>query len=260
MIYYPLSTLMQADLREIMIITTPQDQAAFQKLLGNGHQLGIDIQWAEQEKPNGLAEAFIIAEDFLDGAPSALILGDNLFFGDSFFSVISQVARDDKSPATIFGYEVNNPTAYGVVGFDDHGRAISLEEKPETPTSNYAVTGLYFYDEHAPAYARQVKPSARRGELEITDLSRIYLDRGELDVVLLESGTTWLDTGTHHSLLKASQFVSVIEERQGRRICCPEAIAYQKKWITADELSALAKPLEDSGYGKYLNKLIESKS
>lgn len=255
MIYYPLSVLLEAGIKDIMIITTPHDQGPFQKLLQDGTRWGINITWAVQPSPDGLAQALIIAEDFLDGAPSALVLGDNMFFGDSFNRSTTRAAEGSDG-ATVFGYEVKNPQDYGVVGFDENKKAISLEEKPANPASNYAVTGLYFYDEHAPKYAKQVVPSAR-GELEITSLNQIYLDRGELKVELLESGTTWLDTGTHRSLLKAAEFVSVIESRQGRRICCPEAIAFSKGWIDSNQLLALAKPLEKSGYGKFLIKVLE---
>jgi len=256
MIYYPLSVLMNAGISEILIITTPHDQSAFQKLLGNGERWGIKIVWAVQPNPDGLAQALIIAEDFLDGKPSALVLGDNLFFGDEFSNIVAKAAAGNDF-ATVFGYEVKNPSEYGVVGFDENGIAISLEEKPEEPDSNYAVTGLYLYDEHASKYAKEIVPSAR-GELEITALNKIYMDRGELNVVILESGTTWLDTGTHRTLLKAAEFVSVIEERQGTRICCPEAISYKKGWIDKDQLLLLAKPLEKSGYGKYLIRVANS--
>lgn len=256
MIYYPLSVLMEAGISKVMIITTPQDQAAFQHLLGDGASWGIEIVYAAQPSPDGLAQALIIAEDFLDGSPSTLILGDNLFFGKSFTEVLDS-AMEKRSGATVFGYQVNNPSDYGVVGFDDQNRAVSLAEKPENPASNYAVTGLYFYDEHAPVYAKKVKPSAR-GELEITSLNQMYLDAGTLHVELIDDGATWLDTGTHRSLLQASQFVSVIEERQGRRICCPEAIAYKKGWIDAAQLEQLATPLLKSGYGEYLMKVLAS--
>ena len=256
MIYYPLSVLMAAGIRKVMIITTPQDQAAFMHLLGDGSSWGIEISYAIQPSPDGLAQALIIAEDFLDGSPSTLILGDNLFFGRSFIKTLES-AINRSSGATIFGYQVNNPSDYGVVGFDDQNRANSLSEKPEHPASNYAVTGLYFYDEHAPEYAKQVKPS-KRGELEITTLNEMYLDAGTLHVELIDDGATWLDTGTHRSLLQASQFVSVIEERQGRRVCCPEVIAYQKGWIDVHQLEGLAKPLLKSGYGQYLMKVIAS--
>ena len=256
MIYYPLCTLMQAGLREILIITTPEDQAAFQTLLGDGARWGLKLAYAVQPSPDGLAQALIIAEDFLDGAPSALILGDNLFFGDELDAALARA--DAKSDgATVFGYHVSNPSRYGVVGFDADGTAISLEEKPEKPASNYAVTGLYFYDANAPAMAKQVKPSAR-GELEITTLNSMYLDKGALTVERFGSGLTWLDTGTHRSLLQASQFVSVLEDRQGIRICCPEVVAFHKGWITRDALAALAVPLEKSGYGDYLRRVAET--
>ncbi|MEM7728823.1 MAG: glucose-1-phosphate thymidylyltransferase RfbA [Pseudomonadota bacterium] len=256
MIYYPLSVLMQAGMREIMIITTPHDAPAFRNLLGNGKRWGIDITYAEQPSPDGLAQALIIAEDFLEGGPSALILGDNLFFGQSFDEAVAS-AMAQKDGATVFGYHVRNPSDYGVVGFDENNRAVSLEEKPKTPASNYAVTGLYFYDADAPALAKQVRPSAR-GELEITALNALYLDAGKLDVELLGEGSTWLDTGTHRSLLQAAQFVSVIEERQGRRICCPEVIAYRQGWIDDAQMRELAEPLKKSGYGKYLMSVLNA--
>jgi len=256
MIYYPLSVLMSAGMREIMIITTPHDQPAFQNLLGDGSNYGIEITWAVQPSPDGLAQALIIAEDFLDGAPSALILGDNLFFGTEFDQVL-QSAKDNTEGATVFGYHVNNPESYGVAEFNDQGKVISIEEKPKEPKSNYAVTGLYLYDEHAPKYAKTIKPSAR-GELEITALNSIYLDRGELQCAMLGEGTSWLDTGTHRSLLQAAQFVSVMEERQGRRICCPEAVAFNQGWITSERLLELAEPLKKSGYGEYLLKISNS--
>ncbi len=255
MIYYPLSVLMSAGMREIMIITTPEDQAAFQNLLGDGKQWGIEITWAMQPSPDGLAQALIIAEDFLDGAPSALILGDNLFFGSEFDNTLL-AAKDDTSGATVFGYHVKNPKEYGVAEFDKNGKVISLEEKPEDPKSNYAVTGLYLYDGHAPEYAKKITPSAR-GELEITALNQIYLDRDELKCAMLGEGTSWLDTGTHRSLLQAATMVSVLEERQGRRICCPEAHAYQQGWVSREELHALAAPLKKSGYGEYLFKISQ---
>lgn len=250
MIYYPLSVLMKAGIREIMIITTPQDAPAFKNLLGDGKRWGIDIEYAQQPNPDGLAQALIIAEDFLDGGPSTLILGDNLFFGQGFDAAIAS-ATTITSGATVFGYHVKNPSDYGVVGFDENRKAISLEEKPKSPASNYAVTGLYFYDNKASELAKQIKPSAR-GELEITALNAMYLDAGTLTVELLDQNTTWLDTGTHRSLLQAAQFVSVIEERQGLRICCPETISYENSWIDKAQLLELAKPLEKSGYGKFL--------
>lgn len=250
MIYYPLSVLMEAGIREIMIITTPHDQAAFQKLLQDGSQWGLSFTYAIQDAPRGIAEALIIAEDFLEGGPSVLVLGDNLFFGETFSQGLeAAMARTDG--ASVFGYRVNDPNRYGVVEFDETGKVLSLEEKPEAPKSNYAVTGLYFYDEHAPAYAKKVKPSARQ-EVEITALNQIYLDKGQLHVQLLGGGTTWLDTGTHKSLFEAAQFVNVLQSRQGIRICCPEVLAYRKKWISRDVLIEHAKLLEKSGYGKYL--------
>lgn len=253
MVYYPLSVLMEAGIKDIMIITTPHDSSAFKNLLSDGNKWGINITYATQPNPDGLAQALIIAEKFLDGEPCALILGDNLFFGEGFTKA-TQKAANDWAGATVFGYHVNDPTAYGVVGFDSEMNAISLEEKPSKPASNYAVTGLYFYDHKASEYARMVKPS-ERGELEITALNKIYLNEGTLKVELLNEGTTWLDTGTHLSLLQASQFVSVIEQRQGKRICCPEAIAFINGLISADQLRDLAKPLIKSGYGEYLMKL-----
>ena len=224
MIYYPLSVLMQAGMREIMIITTPQDQEQFKNLLGDGSRIGIKITYAAQPSPDGLAQALIIAEDFLDGDHSALVLGDNLFFGDDFDAAIRQASTVEKG-AVVFGYHVKNPKDYGVVGFDENRNVVSIAEKPENPASNYAVTGLYFYDKRASEFAKQVKPSAR-GELEITALNQIYLNHNDLSVKLLDEGTAWLDTGTHRDMLGASQFVGILEERQGRRICCPEAVSY----------------------------------
>ena len=256
MIYYPLAVLMSAGVREILIITTPHDQAAFQHLLKDGRDWGMEISYAVQPSPDGLAQALIIAEDFLDGAPSMLILGDNLFFGQGFDTTVSECALQQDG-ATVFGYEVKDPKMYGVVNFDENNTVISLEEKPKKPTSNYAVTGLYLYDNRASEFAKHVTPSDR-GELEITALNQIYLDHGKLTVRLLNEGTTWLDTGTHRSLLQAAQFVSVIEERQGKRICCPEIIAYQNKWIDRSQLTTLAAPLEKSGYGKYLLKVLNA--
>ena len=254
MIYYPLSVLMTAKIRDILIITTPHDQAAFKHLLQDGKRWGLNIEYAVQPNPDGLAQALIIAEDFLDGSPSALILGDNLFFGIPFTESVKAANRRETG-ATVFGYEVKNPSDYGVVGFDADKNAISLEEKPDNPASNYAVTGLYFYDKHASEYAKSVKPSAR-GELEITALNEIYLKAGSLNVELLDHGTTWLDTGTHRSLLQAAQFVSVIEERQGKRICCPEIIAYENEWIDREQLTKLAESLKKSGYGEYFFKFL----
>lgn len=250
MIYYPISVLIQAGIREILMITTPHDQAQFQNLLGDGSKWGIHIEWAVQPSPDGLAQALIIAEDFLDGSPSALILGDNLYFGAGFATTLKS-AQDNRNGATIFGYQVSDPSRYGVVGFNSEGVVTSLIEKPENPPSNYAVTGLYFYDENASEYAKTVKPS-QRGELEITALNDIYLQRSELQVEFLNDGTTWLDTGTTRSLLDAAQFVSVIAERQGIRICCPEVEAFRQGWISAKALAELAEPLRKSGYGDFL--------
>lgn len=257
MIYYPLCTLMSAGMREILIITTPRDQDAFRNLLGDGSLLGISITYAVQAKPKGIAQALVIGEDegFLDGHQSALVLGDNLFFGDEFDD---QLLENNKPHvgATVFGYHVKNPKDYGVLGFDDDGRVTSIEEKPDNPQSNFAVTGLYFYDEHAPTYARTVRPSGRQ-ELEITALNQAYLDRGELRVETLGTGTTWLDTGTHRSLLQASNFVGIIEERQGRRICCPEEVAWRKGWIDDAGFARAAEPVAKSNYGRYLLSLLD---
>ena len=250
MIYYPLSVLMEAGIREIMVITTPHDQAAFKTLLHDGSQWGLSFTYAVQAAPRGIAEALIIAEDFLDGGPSVLVLGDNLFFGETFSQGLEEAMAREEG-ASVFGYRVNDPQRYGVVEFDEAGKVLSIEEKPETPKSNYAVTGLYFYDEHAPEYAKQIVPSARQ-EVEITALNQIYLANGQLHVQLLGGGTTWLDTGTHKSLFEAAQFVNVLQSRQGIRICCPEVLAYKKAWITRDELIAHADRLEKSGYGHFL--------
>ena len=256
MIYYPLTVLMEAGLDDILIITTPEDQAAFRNLLKDGRQWGLNIDYAAQPSPDGLAQALVIAKDWLAGAPSALILGDNLFFGQSFFGAVRAAALKSEG-ATVFGYRVRKPARYGVLGFNSDGKVTSITEKPKKPKSEFAVTGLYFYDANASDYAAGVEKSDR-GEYEITDLNRIYLDKGLLDVELLGDGTTWLDTGTHRSLLRAAQFVSVIEERQGRRICCPEVVAFDQGRIDAAQLRALAGPLEKSGYGKYLLKVIEA--
>lgn len=255
MIYYPLSVLMQAGMREILIITTPHDQPAFKHLLQDGKRWGMDIQYAIQSNPDGLAQALIIAEEFLAGEPSALILGDNLFFGQGFDEALC-LAHPNSNGATVFAYHVKNPSDYGVVSFNASQKAISIEEKPLNPLSNYAVTGLYFYDNRASKFAKQIKPSTR-GELEITSLNQIYLNEGCLNVQLLDDSTTWLDTGTHRSLLQAAQFVSVIEERQGKRICCPEVIAFKQDWIDETQLRELALPLEKSGYGNFLMSVID---
>lgn len=250
MIYYPLCTLMLAGIREILIITTPHDQAQFKNLLGDGSQWGIALDYAVQPEPNGLAEAFIIGKDFVGDAPSSLILGDNVFYGHGLEPLLlSAGGRPDG--ASVFGYLVSNPQAYGVVSFDADGRAETIEEKPEKPKSNYAVTGLYFYDENACEMAASLTPSAR-GELEITDLNRLYLDAGTLNVEMMGRGFAWLDTGTHGALTDASQFVRIVEERQGTKICCPEEVAWHKGFIDRDQLCTLGRALEKSGYGKYL--------
>ena len=249
MIYYPLSILMLAGIREVMIITTPQDQASFQHLLGDGHQWGLSICYAAQPRPEGLAQAFHIAEDFIDGHPSALVLGDNLFYGHGLVDLL-QRANARTRGASVFGYYVKNPQEYGVVSFDAQGRAVTIEEKPSEPKSNYAVTGLYFYDERAVEFAKAIKPSPR-GELEITDLNRMYLEAGDLHVEMMGRGYTWLDTGTHGSLLDAALFVRITEERQGLKICCPEEIAWRAGFIDDAQLEQLASPLIKSGYGRY---------
>ncbi len=254
MIYYPLSVLMLSGIREILIISTPQDLPLFRRLLGDGAQFGLSFSYAEQPRPDGLAQAFLIGADFVGGAPSALVLGDNLFYGHDFAaSLLAATART--SGATIFGYHVANPQAYGVVEFAPDGRVLSLEEKPRAPKSNYAVPGLYFYDRDVIPLARSLKPSAR-GELEITDLNRLYLERGHLQVELLGRGTAWLDTGTHDSLLDAAEFVHVIENRQGLKISCPEEIAWRQGWIDRTQLEANIQKLGKSAYGQYLAGLL----
>lgn len=258
MIYYPLSVLMQAGINEILIITTPHDSAAFQKLLSDGDQWGIRISYETQASPDGLAQALLIAESFLAGSPSALILGDNLFFGEQF-NLDLAAANAVTEGATIFGYKVKNPQAFGVVTFDSDRKVKSIVEKPKDPGSNYAVTGLYLYDERASELAKQLTPSAR-GELEITALNCMYLDDESLSVKLLSEGTTWYDTGTHKSLLHAAQFVSLIEERWRRRICCPEEIAFRNGWIDRNQLSNLADALRKSGYGEYLLSVLSGTS
>ena len=255
MIYYPLSVLMLAGVREILVITTPQDQEAFKALLGDGHSWGLELQYAVQPEPKGIAQAFHIAADYLAGRACALILGDNIFYGHGLPELIGR-ARSRSSGATVFGYYVSDPQRYGVVALDANGKAQSIEEKPERPKSNYAVTGLYFYDAEVVEHARMLRPSAR-GELEITDLNRIYLERGELDVVLMGRGFAWLDTGTHASLLDASLYVKVIEDRQGLKVCCPEEIAWRMGYIDAQQLAKLAEPLRKSGYGDYLLRVLE---
>jgi glucose-1-phosphate thymidylyltransferase len=255
MIYYPLSVLMLAGIREILIISTPADLPLFQRLLGDGSQFGLRLDYAMQPSPDGLAQALIIGSDFVDGAPSALILGDNLFYGEAIGKHL-QVAEERQSGATIFGYHVADPTSYGVVEFGSDGRVLSLEEKPRNPKSNYAIPGLYFYDDRAADFARSLKPSAR-GELEITDLHRIYLDHGALHVELLGRGTAWLDTGTHLSLLEAAEFIHVIETRQGLKVACLEEIAWRKGWLGEDDLKRQADKHGKSSYGAYLCRLID---
>jgi glucose-1-phosphate thymidylyltransferase len=254
MIYYPLSVLLLAGIREILIISTPQDTPRFEQLLGDGKRWGIDLQYAVQQSPDGLAQAFLIGESFLAGAPSALVLGDNIFYGHDLGGRL-ETATTKLDCATVFAYPVTDPERYGVVEFDAGGKAISLEEKPARPKSRYAVTGLYFYDTEVVAHAKALKPSAR-GELEITDLNRVYLESGKLDVQILGRGDAWLDTGTHDSLLEASQFVHTLEKRQGLKACCPEEICWRRKWIDDAQLSALAAPLAKGGYGQYLQRLL----
>lgn len=255
MIYYPLSVLMLADIREIAIITTPQDQAQFKSALGDGSQWGIRLDWIEQPSPDGLAQAYLLAEDFLAGAPSAMILGDNLFFGHGLPELMKE-ADHDKAGGTVFGYHVSDPQRYGVVGFDAEGRVREIIEKPEVPPSNYAVTGLYFLDSTAPARAKSVTPSAR-GELEITSLLQSYLDDGQLDVCQMGRGYAWLDTGTHASLLEASEFVYTLQKRQGLQTGSPDEIAYHKGWISAADLAARAQLFGKNEYGQYLQALIK---
>ena len=254
MIYYPLAALMSAGIREFLVITTPRDQAAFRDLLGPGERWGVRFDYAVQAEPNGIAQALIIAEVFLDGAPSALILGDNIFYGANLPELLQSASARDAG-ATVFGYYVQDPERYGVVQFDAAGRVTDLVEKPADPPSNYAVTGIYFYDERAPGFARGIQPSAR-GELEITDLNRAYLKDGSLTVERLGRGTAWLDTGTHNSLLDAGVFVRIIEERQGLKIACVEEIAYRMGFIDATQLERLAGPLQKSGYGEYLLRIL----
>ncbi|HPW61508.1 MAG TPA: glucose-1-phosphate thymidylyltransferase RfbA [Cyclobacteriaceae bacterium] len=257
MIYYPLSVLMLADIREILIISTPQDLPLFQNLLGDGTQLGIKLEYREQPSPDGLAQAFLIGETFLNGDSACLVLGDNIFYGYGFSGLLEEAGKI-KNGATVFGYYVNDPERYGVVEFDDNDQVISIEEKPKQPKSNYAVTGLYFYDKTVVEKAKQVKPS-HRGELEITDLNRIYLEEKSLTVKLLGRGMAWLDTGTHQSMLQASNFVESIEERQGLKVACLEEIAFRKGYISKEQLAELAKPLLKNQYGQYLMKIMNER-
>jgi len=255
MIYYPISVLMLAGIREILIISTPDDLPLFRRLLGSGEAFGVSFSYAEQPRPEGLAQAFLIGESFLDGAPGALVLGDNLFYGHELASTLREASQRETG-ATVFGYPVANPSAYGVVEFDRDGKVLSLEEKPSAPKSKYAVPGVYFYDDAVCRYANALKPSAR-GELEITDLNRVYLERGELRVELLGRGTAWLDTGSHDSLLDAGTFVQLIEQRQGLKIACPEEIAFDAGWIDSQNLRAQADALGKTGYADYLRKLAD---
>ena len=257
MIYYPLSTLLLAGIRDILIISTPQDTPRFEQLLGDGSQWGIHLSYAVQASPDGLAQAFLIGEDFIGDAPSALVLGDNIFYGHDFAALV-QGASEKADGATVFAYAVNDPERYGVVEFDAQWRAISLEEKPKAPKSRYAVTGLYFYDNQVVELAKTVKPSAR-GELEITDLNRLYLEQGTLSVKTMGRGYAWLDTGTHESMLEASQFISTIESRQGLKVACPEEISWRNGWIDDAQLEQQAQRLGKSGYGQYLQGLLRDK-
>ncbi len=257
MIYYPLSTLMLAGIRDILIISTPQDTPRFEQLLGDGSQWGIRLQYAVQPSPDGLAQAFVIGEEFLAGSPSALVLGDNIFHGHDIHELLAQ-ADQRRSGATVFAYHVHDPERYGVAEFDAAGKVLSLEEKPLNPKSSYAVTGLYFYDASVVELAKNLQPSPR-GELEITDLNRLYLEQGQLNVEIMGRGYAWLDTGTHDSLLDAGQFIATLERRQGLKIACPEEIAWRQRWIDAAQLQQLAQPLAKNGYGQYLLRVLNEK-
>ena len=255
MIYYPLSTLMLAGIRDVLIISTPQDTPRFEQLLGYGSQWGLNLQYAVQPSPDGLAQAFLIGEQFLAGAPSALVLGDNIFYGHDFQNLLEK-AGAQTSGSTVFAYHVQDPERYGVAEFDAQGKVLSLEEKPVQPKSNYAVTGLYFYDSQVVELAKSLQPSPR-GELEITDLNRLYLEKEQLNVQLMGRGYAWLDTGTHDSLLEAGQFIATLEQRQGLKVACPEEIAFRAGWIDAAQLEKLAQPLLKNGYGKYLMQCLK---
>ncbi|MDB5728214.1 MAG: rfbA [Noviherbaspirillum sp.] len=255
MIYYPLSTLMLAGIQDILIISTPQDTPRFEQLLGDGSQWGMRFSYAVQPSPDGLAQAFTIGEPFIGDDLSALVLGDNIFYGHDFQALLDNAMQRDEG-ASVFAYHVQDPERYGVVNFDAQGKALSIEEKPQTPKSNYAVTGLYFYDRQVVDFAKSLKPSAR-GELEITDLNRLYLERGTLSVEIMGRGYAWLDTGTHESLLDAGQFIATIEARQGLKVACPEEIAYRRKWINAEQLEKLAFPMTKNGYGHYLRRVLK---
>lgn len=254
MVYYPLSTLMQAGIQDILLISTPQDLPRFEQLLGDGSQWGISLQYAVQNEPNGLAEAFLIGESFLNGKPSALVLGDNLFHGSNFRELLRR-ANQEKDGATVFAYPVQDPERYGVVAFDGNRKVISIEEKPDAPKSRYAVTGLYFYDEQVVDFAKAVRPS-RRGELEITDVNARYLEQEQLRVELMGRGYAWLDTGTHDSLLEASHFIATLEHRQGLKVACPEEVAWRNGWIDDDTLQQMGEQFSKTGYGKYLLDLL----
>jgi len=256
MVFYPISVLMMAGIREILIISTPDDMPGFKRLLGDGSQFGVEFSYAIQPSPDGLAQAFIIGEEFINGDSCALVLGDNIYFGESFGKKLENVVQRGKG-ATVFGYQVLDPERFGVVEFDENNRAISLEEKPEQPKSNWAVTGLYFYDKDVVEMAKQVKPS-HRGELEITTLNEMYLEKNNLHVEKLGRGFAWLDTGTHDSLLEASQFIHTIEKRQGYKVACLEEIAYKKGWLTKEQVASQAKLLAKTGYGQYLQRLVDT--
>ncbi len=257
MIYYPLTTLLLAGIRDILIISTPQDTPRFEQLLGDGSRWGVNLQYAVQPSPDGLAQAFVIGADFIGNDNSALVLGDNIFYGHDFHQILGS-ADQRSAGATVFAYHVHDPERYGVAEFDANGKVLSLEEKPQQPKSNYAVTGLYFYDNQVVNLASNLKPSPR-GELEITDLNRLYLEQGQLDVEIMGRGYAWLDTGTHDSLLEAGQFIATIEKRQGLKVACPEEIAFRQGWISTEQLEALAQPLSKNGYGQYLLSLLKEK-
>lgn len=257
MIYYPLSTLMLAGIRDILVISTPQDTPRFEQLLGDGSQWGLNLQYAVQPSPDGLAQAFVIGEQFVGNAPSALVLGDNIFHGHDFHELLGNASTRTEG-ASVFAYHVHDPERYGVAEFDAQGKVLSLEEKPQAPKSSYAVTGLYFYDNQVVDLAKSLKPSAR-GEYEITDLNRLYLDQGQLNVEIMGRGYAWLDTGTHESLLEAGQFIATLEHRQGLKIACLEEIAWRQRWIDDAQLERLAKPLTKSGYGQYLMRVLNDK-